>query len=299
MRAMVAPIIVSLLVSLPAGCGRSPKAEQITKLAVVQAVCDPHCRSWGATLHPGDTADITGDLPDDDIHTHVFRETFATSAHWLAGSAFFTGKSDYRHDPDPDNSTYVTAWIGATERQVVIPSKESVVVNDRSLFAISRLVSFVAERVAVARNDVRARTKKRLANVAALTMVEYDAHGCFGTCPAYAVRFHADGHAEIDDFDVLTRARVNARADVPFATIVHVLQTSQFTELQRRYRVRVVDVFGAGLHLRYRDGFRFDSDAPDRTEWSDEFAQIAARLDQVVLDTQWTPPLPARRYRAP
>ncbi len=299
MRAPVAIAILSAFVFAASACSRGPRADQITKIAVTQNICDPHCRFWGATLYPGDAEDISGDAPEDDMRTRAFRGTFAALADWLPRTTFFTGKSDYRRDPDPADSTYVTAWTGTTERQVAIPSSEPVTAGDRSMFDLHRFASFVGSSVYAAHYKARADMKKRLANLRELALVEYDAKGCYGTCPAYAVRFYPDAHATISTFDPLTRGRVDARAMVPFTTIVHVLQTCQFTELRTRYRLRTADVFGASLHLRYRDGFTFDSEAPDESQWSDQFGQIAARLDQVVLDTQWTPPLPARRYRAP
>jgi len=148
-----------------------------------------------------------------------------------------------------------------------------------------------AKRLAVA----RARMTARLGDVGNLASVEFDANGCFGDCPAYVVRFYPSGAATLDGADFPGSPVHVHRATVPFNRINDLLVSVSFAHLERSYPIHGVDMFGAAFALRYRDGFRYDVKAPDETSWPPQFNALFARIDQLVLDTRWTPPLAPRR----
>jgi len=271
------------------GCGREPRPSDITKISVVQKICDPRCRWWGITLYSNGTAYIGDDAAGDGLHVRLPARTYTDVANVLATRiGFFGGPADYRLHPDPQNSTFITAWVGGNETQVVVPSTEFQMIGDRSSLQLQRFARFIGGEVAGFRRRARARTRRRLADLSALSIVEYRANGCYGTCPAYTVRFLPNDHA------TFISGKNHCRATISFEIVRDILRASDVTELASRYAFRTVDVFGAHLHLRYRDGFSFDSDAPDRTQWSAQFQELSDRIDQVVLDATWTPRLPLR-----
>lgn len=148
----------------------------------------------------------------------------------------------------------------------------------------------VAKRLSVR----RARMTARLGDVGNLASVEFDANGCFGTCPSYVVRFLSNGSATLTGGAGPGSPAPTHRATIPFERVGDLLTSVNFASLERSYPIHGEDMFGAAFALRYRDGFTYDVKAPDETSWPPQFNALFARVDQLVLDTRWTPPLAPR-----
>ncbi len=276
-------------------CAPAPQPDHISKIAVAQNICDPRCREWGMTLHPDGLVEYSDDGPGNELGVHAKPNWYPQLASMLAKkTAFFSPRTDYRRIADPQDTTWITAWVDGRERQVMIPSLQATYAEDQALRGLRSLVQFVQ---VVAGSSIRMKRYaeyRRLENVDALESVEFRANGCFGTCPAYTVEFNRDGSATIDDFDFASRKRIHARARIPFTKVLEILRTTGLMQLQHSYALKWKDVPGARLQLSYRHAFSFVSDGPDWTQWSAGFQDISDRFDQLVLDTQWSQQLPRR-----
>lgn len=121
-----------------------------------------------------------------------------------------------------------------------------------------------------------------------LRTIALEARGCYGFCPTYLVTFASDGNATIH-----ARGRncdVHARAVVPFRRVVEAARSAGAAMLRPSYPARAVDTFGARITLATAHQV-FVSDGPDSTSWGPEFLATESRLDQIVRDTNWFPPL--------
>lgn len=120
--------------------------------------------------------------------------------------------------------------------------------------------------------------------------VELDRTGCFGNCPAYHVRFRRAGWSELSMIGSRCAVRT---ATVSFERVRAALWEAGAQYLAPRYPRMWVDTAGASLTISTpKETIR--SDGPDSMSWGPEFSITVARLDQLVLDTPWTPPLPPR-----
>jgi hypothetical protein len=126
-----------------------------------------------------------------------------------------------------------------------------------------------------------------------LERVVFRSNGCFGTCPAYIASFSRNGTALMTNIRYLRAvSRVqggSARAYVPFNRVLTLLRTSNFSSLDPEYETRTVDVYGVSFEFDYSDGFSYDVQAPDRTQWPLEIAELVGAFSQLISDTSWRP----------
>lgn len=119
--------------------------------------------------------------------------------------------------------------------------------------------------------------------------------GCYGSCPAYTLHVARDGTAVIDA--VMERCKVHARATIDFTRVRDALFSSGASGLEPTYPLVWVDTPGATLTLELPNA-TFSSTGPDARSWGEPFREVLARLDQLVLDTHWSAPLPPRSFSA-
>ncbi|MGC8485782.1 MAG: hypothetical protein ACP5O6_09145 [Candidatus Baltobacteraceae bacterium] len=125
-----------------------------------------------------------------------------------------------------------------------------------------------------------------------LTQVHLDMYGCYGNCPAYKLDIYRNDFARIRMQRIYCRPLI-ATATVPFNRVVRALAESDAPLLQPSYPTVSEDTPGASLTLRTKHA-SFTTAGPDVTGWDSIFSTTVARLDQIVLDTSWTPALPPR-----
>jgi len=114
---------------------------------------------------------------------------------------------------------------------------------------------------------------------------------CYGSCPSYTVDFTRDNQALI--VDGYGRCQVQARARVPFERVREALLESDAAALEPAYPLISVDTPGATIVLRTASA-TYSSNGPDATAWGAPLRAAVERLDQLVLDTAWSPPLRPR-----
>jgi hypothetical protein len=121
-----------------------------------------------------------------------------------------------------------------------------------------------------------------------LRAIGLEARGCYGWCPIYLVTFASDGNATIHARG--PHCDVHAKAVVPFRRVLEAAGSAGAAALRPTYPIKAVDTFGARITLATAHQV-FVSDGPDSTGWSPEFLATESRLDQIVRDTNWSPPL--------
>lgn len=119
-------------------------------------------------------------------------------------------------------------------------------------------------------------------------------NGCFGCCPAYEVWFAPSGTATYDAPRTSLSRAIHAAAPIPSARVRAALARSGAIGLEPYYPIRAVDTMGASVDIVV-GGRRYTSEGPDSSTWSPEFRSTITRLDQLVVDTHWTPTLPERK----
>lgn len=119
----------------------------------------------------------------------------------------------------------------------------------------------------------------------ALASVEVKRTGCFGMCPNYDALFKSDGSATLVQRGCPTRY-----ATVPFDRVRTALFESGAELLAPRYPYSTEDTPGATIMLSMK-GRTITSEGADAASWGPEFAETIARIDQLVADTTWSPPL--------
>jgi len=118
-------------------------------------------------------------------------------------------------------------------------------------------------------------------------------NGCFGTCPPYTVWFAPNGTAAYDARRTPFSHAVHASAAIPASNVRKILAQGA-TMLEPYYPIQAVDTMGASIDIEV-NGHHYKSEGPDSSTWSPEFRSTVARLDQLVLDSRWTPALPVRK----
>lgn len=118
-----------------------------------------------------------------------------------------------------------------------------------------------------------------------LTSVEFTRTGCLGDCPSYDVVFSSDGNATFSERGCPKRSGL-----VPFDRVRTALWESNAALLAPSYPHNAVDTPGASIALSI--GRRvITSEGRDAASWGPEFTHALERLDQVVADSTWNPPL--------
>jgi hypothetical protein len=137
----------------------------------------------------------------------------------------------------------------------------------------------------------RRTTIERALRTNTVQAVELTRSGCYGTCRAYDVTFLPTGTARI--VYGIARCRIHARASIPFERVRDALFETGAERLQPSYPLLSIDAPGATVAIATPSG-RFISSGPDANAWGPELRRLVDRLDQIVVDTDWSPPLPKR-----
>jgi len=119
-----------------------------------------------------------------------------------------------------------------------------------------------------------------------LQSVTLETLGCFGACPHYRVEFFSNGRASID----LGPGVCEASATVPFGHIVYAVRRAPWL-LPDYPTGGVSDGFGARISLQMSDGATYISAGLSEYTWDRVFGSTESRLDQIVRDTRWSPPI--------
>jgi hypothetical protein len=119
-----------------------------------------------------------------------------------------------------------------------------------------------------------------------LRFIRLETTPCMGTCIAYSVTFLPNNSARIDARG--PHCHVVAGAAIPFSRV----RTASYggANLLPFYPRKWTDSPGSTItfgtaHKQYA------SDGTDSMVWTAAFREVRGRLDQIVRDTQWSPPL--------
>jgi len=118
--------------------------------------------------------------------------------------------------------------------------------------------------------------------------ISLEARGCYGWCPIYLATFNSNGTATLHARG--PRCDMRAKAIVRFRRVLDAVRSGHAATLRPAYPIQAVDTFGARITLTTAHQV-FISDGPDSTSWGPEFLATESRLDQIVRDTKWSPPL--------
>lgn len=126
-----------------------------------------------------------------------------------------------------------------------------------------------------------------------LERVRLERTACFGQCPAYTVDFRRTG-AQIVEYK--NGCVIRSRADVPLERVRYALLAANASFLEPQYPLRAIDTPGATITIVTSEG-TYAASGGDATSWGPIFASAVQRLDQIVVDAAWSPPLPKRAFR--
>ena len=124
-----------------------------------------------------------------------------------------------------------------------------------------------------------------------LRWIELTTTPCYGNCPSYKVRFLPDGTATMRVFTHQGARAATAR--ISFARVRRAVAQVNVRALAASYPVRSVDTPGAVLTFATSHD-RFSIHGADSTTWNNAMTDVVARLDQIVVDATWSPPLPTQ-----
>jgi hypothetical protein len=126
---------------------------------------------------------------------------------------------------------------------------------------------------------------KRLAvafDANAVRSIELETLGCYGPCSHYRVTFTNANAATID-------GRCTATSSIPFARVLEASAGVRY--LLPHYASNTIDAFGARITVWLLDGTSYTSEGYASKDWDDYFLVAETRLDQIVRDAAWSPPL--------
>jgi hypothetical protein len=162
--------------------------------------------------------------------------------------------------------------------------------SEPELAALGRQVESVADSARYLLLRDRGHAIERALRENSLRSIQLEMTACMGTCPAYTVIFSSDGTAKIRDRG--PGCDTSARASVPFHRVRDAAGAGAW--LLPYYPRKWTDTPGASITYAAAR-FQYVSYAPDEMEWTSRFRGVASRLDQIVRDTQWTPPIDLAR----
>lgn len=261
-----------------------------------RTTCDSRCIYAQYTIYPDGRVEYDNGL-NYKIQARMPLQSYRALAAELVRTPAFRAPKDYRDAPARQPATSVWVDFVGGHASVAFPTQilaESPNPAIRDLNKWARLAAMEAGGAVFAeRRGVISRRR----HFGDLRRVVFDSNGCFGTCPAYRAEFYSDGSARL--LNVLffpretERKPSNATAHVPFSKVMDLLKASAFAGLDPQYPFRVEDVYGVSFEFEYRGGYSFTVQAPDRTQWPPEVAQLAGAFQQLVRDTEWTTPIAA------
>ena len=282
------------IVALLCACAHAPNPEAITRIVLSRTSCDPNpsCTFAQYVLYPNGTVTFTSGLHFK-YEGHMPPQEYRVLAAQLASTpGAFGPRWDYVGDESQPQTTIWTDYSGR-HWQVRFPttglaSSPQAAVNRLNAWARGAAIEAGGAIVRARRKTmVRRRALQRLQRAV------FTSNGCFGTCQGYVAEFYRGGAARLRHavfiFGGTLNHPMNLRARVPFDKVTQLLAASRFAELDPEYPFRTEDVYGASFEFDYSDGSSFTVQAPDRTQWPPEVAQLVGSFQQLVRDTDWTP----------
>lgn len=283
-----------LLFALLPACAHAPNPQAITQIVLSRTSCDPNPRCAFAqyVLYPDGKVTYTSGLHFEYDGRMPLQEYRVLSKQLVFTPGAFGGRSDYSSDAQQATTTIWTNYSG-THRQVRFPTTGLRSSDDPT---VNRLNGWARTAVGEAEGAImRARRKliARRMRLQDLRRVVFTSNGCYGTCPAYVAEFSSDGLARVRGARFTLGGTAmhprSLRAAAPFSRITQMLAASGFATFEPEYPFRVEDVYGASFEFDYRDGYSYTVQAPDRTQWPPDVAQLVGSFQQLVRDTEWTP----------
>ncbi|MGZ3528151.1 MAG: DUF6438 domain-containing protein [Vulcanimicrobiaceae bacterium] len=283
-----------LLALLLASCStaNAPDPQSITKIVLSRRICDPLCDFAQYTLYPGGRLDFTTGLRFS-VHTRMPVKSYRDIVAWLVRTPAFGPRWSYLQYPNQQPATFIWTEYRGGHAQVSFPTHDGSVDFGGPVSELNRWSRFASAEAGGAVFRERQKTAQRLRRFTMLNRVVFRSNGCFGTCPGYIATFSRDGTAMMTNVRNLGAVSAvqggNAKASVPFDKVVTLLRESNFSSLDPEYETRTVDVYGVSFEFDYSDGFSYDVQAPDRTQWPLEVAELVGAFSQLINDTSWRP----------
>lgn len=269
-----------LLIALLAGCAHAPDPQAISQIVLSRTNCDPNPRCTFAqyVLYPDGRVTYTSGLHFQYDGRMPLQEYRVLAEQLVRTPGAFGGRADYASTVQQATTTIWTNYSGL-HRQVRFPTTGLLSSSDAGVNRLNGWARMAAGEADGAIMRARRKLVERRRRLQDLRRVVFTSNGCFGTCPAYVAEFSSDGTARIR----------GARFTSPFSRVRQMLAASAFAGFDPEYPFRVEDVYGVSFEFDYRDGYSFTVQAPDRTQWPPDVAQLVGAFQQLVRDTEWTP----------
>jgi len=262
---------------------RVPRPSEITKI-VISVNCLAPCIGYQIGLYPDGTYRYTQDgLPPEDEERG--RIPFTPFANSLVGTEFFHDRTSYEAALG-DQETDVWVEYASTRKSVVLATAA----HDQP--SLRHFIEAVDASVADARSSSRQALVARLTDYQHVRSIQMQVGGCLGSCRGFDVSFGRNGKAQIEY--TLPRDypnRSSAIAFVDFARVLRILKETGYESLRPQYPYSVTDTEVTRLIVRYSH-FTYTVYAPDSTSRPAVLTEILGRVDQLVEDANWQPPLP-------
>lgn len=276
------------LTVLLASCSTgAPDPQSISKIVLSRTVCDPRCHFGQYGLYPDGQVDFTTGLRFT-VHARLPMQSYRDIVAWLVRIPAFGPRWSYLQDPSQQPSTTIWTEYTGGHAQVSFPTEDA---GAAPISELNRWSSFAATEADAAVLRERKKTVERLRRFSRLERVVFRSNGCFGTCPAYIAKFFQNGTATITNVRNLRAVNTtkggSASAQVPFNRVLTLLRESSFASLDPEYETRTEDVYGVSFEFDYNDGFTYEVQAPDRTQWPPEVAELVGAFGQLINDTGW------------
>jgi hypothetical protein len=256
-----------------AACTPSPR--DIQRIDIMDQLCIDTCRSFSISLsadEPSAFQAALDSLPVDAVVSCASRhDDIETNDYLTVTIALQNGRAYVCHE---------TA-AGPTHAHQHVPDDVK----------IRAFVDSVGWGIYLRTSASRRAAIERAIRTNTVQAVELTRSGCYGTCPVYDVTFLPTGSARI--VYGIARCRIQARASIPFERVRDVLFETGAEWLQPSHPLLSVDTSGATIAIATAQG-RFVSGGPDSSSWGPELQSLIDRLDQIIVDADWSPPLPQR-----
>lgn len=271
-------------------CSNAPNAASISKVVISRTSCDP-VRSFAQyALYRDGRVSYNNGLRYS-VDTRAPLQAYRDVVGWLVKTPAFGPRWDYLEEPDKQPSTTIWIEYGGRHTQVRFPTQDGGFAFGGATSQLNRWTAFAVTEARGAVVREREKVAKRLRRFDLLQRVVIRSNGCFGTCPAYTAIFDRDGTARMQNVHNLGAVSPvqggSAAGHVPFSRVISLLRASNFSHLEPEYQLRVQDVYGVGFEFDYRDGFSYTVDAPDRTQWTADVAELVGAFNQLINDNTW------------
>jgi hypothetical protein len=267
-----------------AGCAQhAPQPGQITKVVLSRNVCDQDCRFEQFALSSDGFVRYNNGLRFE-WRARVPHTLYKELVSYLVAVPAFGPKSSYLSEPSQQPQTTIYTEYAGTHAQVSFPTTDSTASADRNVNVLNGWSRFAARDLY---GTVLQAHQKAIPADAQLQNVVFESDGCFGRCPAYTAAFSSDGTASLRNARNVGSVGGNATARVSFGRVRQILDAAGYRTLLPEYPLRWIDVYGVRFRFRYRTGATLTVDAPDRTQWSPQVAELTGAFQQLVRDTDW------------